>query len=241
MSAITIEREKTSQIKSESFPVLEMTCAACAVSVESMLKATPGVKEASVNFANQTALVEYDGTVAQTTDLQNAVRSIGYDLVIDTENTQAIKEEAQLKQYEEITTRTIWSSILSVPVVIIGMFFMDMPYGNYISMILTAPVVFYFGRNFFVHAWKQARFGKANMDTLVALSTGIAFIFSLFNTLFPEFWHSRGVHAHVYYEAAAVVVAFISLGKLLEERAKSKTGSAIKKLMGLQPKTVRIV
>ena len=225
----------------QSFPVLEMTCAACAVSVESMLKSTAGVKDASVNFANQTALVEYDDTVAQTTDLQNVVRSIGYDLVIDTENTQAIKEEAQLKQYKEIKRRTLWSSILAIPVVIIGMFFMDMPYGNYISMVLTAPVVFYLGRNFFVHAWKQARFGKANMDTLVALSTGMAFLFSAFNTFFPEFWHSRGIHVHVYYEAAAVVIAFVSLGKLLEERAKSNTGSALKKLMGLQPKTVRVV
>jgi len=116
---------------------------------------------------------------------------------------------------------------------------MDMSYGTYISMMLTAPVVFYFGRNFFVNAWKQARHGKANMDTLVALSTGIAFVFSVFNTFFPDFWHSRGMHAHVYFEAAAVVVAFISLGKLLEEKAKSNTSSAIKKLMGLQPKTVR--
>ena len=105
-------------------------------------------------------------------------------------------------------------------------------------MILSAPVVFYFGRTFFVHAWKQARFGKANMETLVALSTGIAFLFSMFNTFFPEFWHNRGIHPHVYYEAAAVVITFISLGKLLEERAKSSTGSAIKKLMGLQSKTV---
>jgi len=242
MSSVSVSSNKAkTSITRQSFPVLEMTCAACAVSVESMLKATPGVKDASVNFANQTALVEYDGTVAQTTDLQNAVRAIGYDLVIDTENTQAIKEEAQLKQYKEIKRRTLWSSILSVPVVIIGMFLMELPYGNYISMVLTAPVVFYFGRNFFVHAWKQARFGKANMDTLVALSTGIAFIFSAFNTFFPEFWHARGIHAHVYYEAAAVVIAFISLGKLLEERAKSNTGSALKKLMGLQPKTVRVL
>ena len=237
---VSLDKAKTSFTR-QSFPVLEMTCAACAVSVESMLKATPGVKDASVNIANQTALVEYDGTIAQPTDLQNAARSIGYDLVIDTENTQAIKEEAQLKQYEEIKRRTLWSSTLAVPVVIIGMFFMDIPYGNYISMALTAPVVFYFGRNFFIHAWKQARFGKANMDTLVALSTGIAFIFSAFNTFFPEFWHTRGIHAHVYYEAAAVVIAFISLGKLLEERAKSNTGSALKKLMGLQPKTVRVL
>jgi Cu2+-exporting ATPase len=222
----------------QNFPVLEMTCAACAVSVESMLKATAGVTDASVNFANQTALVDYDPAVAKPADLQNAVRSIGYDLVVDVEDPQAIKEEAQRKQYQEIKWRTIWSSILSVPVVIIGMFLMDMPYGNYISMMLSGPVVFYFGRTFFVHAWKQARHGKANMDTLVALSTGIAFLFSMFNTFFPEFWHSRGVHAHVYYEAAAVVIAFISLGKLLEGRAKSNTGSAIKKLMGLQSKTV---
>ncbi len=225
----------------QSFPVLEMTCAACAVSVESMLKASPGVKSAAVNYANQSAIIEYDSRLAQPLDLQNAVRSIGYDLVIDTEDPQAVKEEAQRKQYEEVKIRTIWSSILASPVVIIGMFYMDMPYGNYISMILTAPVVFYFGRNFFVHAWKQAKYGKANMDTLVALSTGIAFIFSVFNTFFPEFWHNRGIHAHVYYEAAAVVIAFISLGKLLEEKAKSNTSSAIKKLMGLQPKTVRVM
>ena len=234
-----ISTNKKSKLTKQSFPVLEMTCAACAVSVESMLKSTPGVKDASVNYANQTAAVEYDTTIAQTNDLQNAVRSIGYDLVIDTEDPQAIKEEAQRKQYEEVKSRTLWSSILALPVFIIGMFFMDMPYGTYISMVLTAHVVFYFGRNFFIHAWKQARFRKANMDTLVALSTGIAFFFSMFNTFFPEFWHNRGIHAHVYYEAAAVVIAFISLGKLLEERAKANTGSAIKKLMGLQPKTVR--
>lgn len=240
MSTIAVNppAKKISKLIKQSLPVLEMTCAACAVSVESMLKATAGVKVASVNFANQTALVEYDPTIAKPADLQNAVRSIGYDLVVDVEYPQAVKEEAQLKHYEEVKSRTIWSSILSVPVVIIGMFFMDMPYGNYISMILSAPVVFYFGRTFFVHAWKQARFGKANMDTLVALSTGIAFLFSMFNTFFPEFWHNRGIHPHVYYEAAAVVITFISLGKLLEERAKSSTGSAIKKLMGLQSKTV---
>lgn len=241
IATVSSEKIKNGPLVKNSFPVLEMTCAACAVSVESILKATPGVKEAAVNFANQTALVEYDNKVAQTSDLQNAVRSIGYDLVIDTEDPQAIKEEAQRKQYEEIKTRTLWSGILAFPVFVIGMFFMDMPYGNYISMVLTAPIVFYFGRNFFVHAWKQARFGKANMDTLVALSTGIAFVFSVFNTFFPEFWHARGIHPHVYYEAAAVIIAFISLGKLLEERAKSNTSSAIKKLMGLQAKTVRVL
>ncbi len=225
----------------DSFPVLEMTCAACAISVESMLKSTAGVKAASVNFANQTALVEYDSAVAKPIDLRHAVQSIGYDLVVDVVDPQAVQDEAKRKYLGEVKRSTLWSASLSVPVVIIGMFFMDLPYGNYISMVLAAPVVFHFGRNFFVHAAKQARFGKANMDTLVALSTGIAFAFSVFNTFFPEFWHNRGVHPHVYYEAAAVVITFILLGKWLEEGAKSSTSSAIRKLMGLQPKTVRVL
>jgi Cu2+-exporting ATPase len=104
---------------------------------------------------------------AKTADLQQAVRAIGYDLVVDVEDPQAVKEESQRKHYEEVKNRTIWSSILALPLVIIGMFFMDMPYSNYISMILSAPVVFYFGRNFFINAWKQAKHGLANMDTLL--------------------------------------------------------------------------
>ncbi len=225
------------------FPVLEMSCAACAVSVESMLKTVPGVKDAAVNFANQSAAVEYDQALVNPQALQSAVRSVGYDLVVNTnsEESQSIQEEAQQQHYKQIRNRTVGASVLAIPVVIIGMFFMNLPYGNYISLVLTAPVVFYFGRSFFVNAWKQARHGKANMDTLVALSTGIAFLFSAFNTFFPEYWHTRGLHAHVYFEAAAVVIAFISLGKLLEERAKSNTSFAIKKLMGLQPKTIRLL
>ena len=228
---------KTQAYTKKTFPVLGMSCAACAVSVESMLKNTDGVKDAAVNYANQTAWAE----VSEKFDLsvlKSALQSVGYDMIIDEEDPQAIQQEAQQKYYVALKQRTIISALLSLPVVIIGMFFMDMPYGNWISMILTAPVVFWYGRSFFVHAYKQAKFGKANMDTLVALSTGIAFVFSLFNTIYPEFWHNKGLHAHVYYEAASVVITFISLGKLLEERAKSNTSSALKKLMGLQPKTV---
>lgn len=231
---------KSNQTKA-TFPVLEMTCAACAVSVESMLKSAPGVANASVNYANQSAFVEYDSSKTTPAGLQEVVRSIGYDLVVDVNDPQAVQEEAQSKHYKSVKNRALWSLVLSIPVVIIGMFFMDMPYGNHISMVLAAPVVFYFGRNFFINAWKQAKFGKANMDTLVAVSTGVAFLFSVFNTFFPDFWHARGIHAHVYFEAAAVVVTFISLGKLLEERAKAGTSSAIKKMMGLQPKTVRVI
>jgi Cu2+-exporting ATPase len=234
----TIIKDK---IKKTTFPVLEMTCAACAVSVESMLKSTAGVLDTGVNFANQSVWVTYDPDIATPQTLQSAIRAIGYDLVIDTENQQEVKETAQRKAYEALKKRTIWSSLLSLPVVIIGMFFMNIPYANWIMMILATPVVFYFGRSFFVNAAKQARFSKANMDTLVALSTGIAWLFSAFNTIYPAYWHQRGLHAHVYFEAAAVIIAFISLGKLLEERAKSNTSSAIKKLMGLQPQTVTVV
>jgi Cu2+-exporting ATPase len=232
--------EKNGLIK-ETYPVLEMTCAACAVSVESMLKSVQGVKDAAVNFANQDAWVEYNPAMATPEILQNTVRSIGYDIVIEKENQQEIKEEAERRHFLAIRQRFIWSFLLSLPLIIIGMFFMDLPYGNWIMMLLSAPVIFYFGRAFFVNAWKQAQHKRANMDTLVALSTGVAWLFSAFNTVYPGFWHQRGIHPHVYFEAASVVVAFISLGKMLEEKARSKTSSALRKLMGLQPNTVTVV
>ncbi len=124
---------------------------------------------------------------------------------------------------------------------VIGMFFMDMPYANLIMWLFSTPVVFWLGRSFFTSAWKQLKHGTANMDTLVANSTGIAYLFSLFNMLFPEFWLERGIHPHVYFEAASVIIAFILLGRLLEEKAKGNTSSAIRKLMGLQPKTVTVI
>jgi Cu2+-exporting ATPase len=223
------------------FPVTGMTCAGCAISVESILKATEGVIDAGVNFANNTAWAEYDTLKTSPPALQKSIQSIGYDIIIDVENSAELQESLQQKNYLELRSRTIWASVLALPVFIIGMFFMEMPYVTWISMILSAPVVFWFGRSFFINAWKQARHRMANMDTLVALSTGIAFIFSAFNTIYPGYWHNRGIHPHVYYEAAAVIIAFISFGKLLEEKAKSNTTTAIKKLMGLQPKTVRIL
>jgi Cu2+-exporting ATPase len=228
-------------IKKQSFPVLQMTCASCAISVESMVKQTKGVKDASVNYASQLLQVEYDPAIINAKGIQDAVRSIGYDLLVSDEN--AVEKQTEIKELalRHLKFRTIWSAVLALPVVVIGMFFMDLPGANWISLFLTAPIVFYFGRNYFVSAWKKLTHRTANMDTLVALSTGIAFIFSFFNTVYPEFWMKRGLHAHVYYEAAAVIIVFISLGKMLEERAKSNTSSAIKKLMGLQPKTIRVL
>lgn len=233
-------KDKKNVFTQHTFPVTGMTCAACAVSVESIIKTTDGVKDARVNYANQSAWIEYSETVT-IEEIQNRTRSIGYDLIVDAEDPFQEQQNQQQKHYEALKRRTFLAILLSIPITIIGMFFMDMPNGNYIMMGLATPVVFYLGRSFFGNAFKQAQHGKANMDTLVALSTGIAYIFSVFNTFFPEFWHQRGLHAHVYFEAASVIIAFISIGKLLEEKAKSNTSSAIKKLMGLQPKTVTVI
>src|SRR5690606_3850392 len=123
-------------------------------------------------------------------------------------------------------------------VFVIGMFMPDIPFAEGIMWLFTTPVVLWFGRDFFIKAWKQARHRSANTDTLVALSTGIAYIFSVFNMLFEGFWHHRGLEAHVYFEAASVIIAFILLGRMLEERAKGNTSAAIKKLMGMQPISV---
>lgn len=225
----------------KTFPITGMTCASCAASSESILSMQKGVVNASVNYANTAATVEFFPSIITPQDMKAALQAVGYDMLIDESNSTDLKEEIHQNLYKELKSKTIWSVILAIPVVIIGMFFMDIAYANYIMLGLTAPVLFFFGRSFFINAFKQAKHGKANMDTLVALSTGIAFLFSTFNTLYPQFWHSKGLHAHVYFEAAAVVVAFILLGKVLEEKAKSNTSSAIKKLIGLQPKTVIII
>ena len=144
-------------------------------------------------------------------------------------------------RYRDLKRRAFWAVVLAIPVVVIGMFFMDMPYGGAIMALLSAPVVFWLGRGFFVNAWQQLRHRTATMDTLVALSTGIAYLFSLFNLVFPEFWLSRGVEPHVYFEAAAVIIAFILLGRTLEEKAKGDTTASLKKLIGLQPKNAIVV
>jgi len=226
----------------KNFPVTGMTCASCAVSVESMLKHQKGVIDAAVNYANASAKVEYDSSVASLDDFKKAMQAIGYDMIIEDDvNVNEVLEAQQQNHYDELKKKTIGASLLTLPVFIIGMFFMDMPYGNEIMWFFATPVLFWYGKDFFINAWKQLQHRSANMDTLVALSTGIAYIFSVFNTLFADFWHERGLHAHVYFEAATVVIAFILLGKLLEEKAKGNTASAIKKLMGLQPKTVTVV
>lgn len=226
----------------KTIPVLQMTCASCAISTESIVKFLPGVVSSQVNYAAATLTVEYIPSLVTVNQMRQAVQSIGYDLFIEegNENSETL-EELHQKKYNLLKKKTIGAVFLTLPLVFIAMFFMDIPYANYIMWVLSTPVILGFGKDFFINAWKQTKHGSANMDTLVALSTGVAYIFSVFNTLFPDYWHSKGLHAHVYFESAAVVIAFILLGKLLEENAKGNTSSAIKKLIGLQPKTVNVI
>jgi len=239
MKEATIMESTDQKIVKKQYPVTGMSCASCAANIETTLKKQPGIAKASVNLASQIATIEFNPTVVKPVDLKEAVASAGYDLIIDeSENAREELENIQQRRYNSLKSRTILAIILAVPLVLIGMIFMNLPYASYIMWALATPIVFWFGRSFFINAWKQIRHGNATMDTLVALSTGIAYVFSIFNTLLPGFWESRGLHAHVYFEASGVVIALVMLGKLLEEGAKANTSSAIKKLIGLQPKTV---
>lgn len=227
------------EIESKVLPVLEMSCAVCANNVESTVGALSGVEEATVNFAANTLSVRFRPSVITLQQIQEAVRAAGYDLIIESEDPLAEQEEMSRKHYKKLKRNTIGAWILSVPLALLGMVFMHMPYANWIMMVLALAIMLLFGRSFYVSGARHAIQGKANMDTLVALSTSIAFIFSFFNTIYPQFWYERGLEPHVYYEASGVIIAFVLLGKLMEERAKNSTSSAIKGLMGLQPKTAR--
>ena len=223
------------------YPVTGMSCAGCSSSVESMLKSVDGVLDAGVNLANQTAWVNFNTQKVTPKALQQAIRSVGYDLLISNEFNKDATDSIRLKEANSLKIKIFWAASLTLPVFVLGMFFMNWKYSPIISLIFATPIIFWFGRGFFINAWKQARHAKANMDTLVALSTGIAYTYSVFNTLYPSFMISRGIEPHVYFESASVIITFILLGKWLEERAKGKTSSSIRKLMGLQPSTVTVV
>ncbi len=227
--------------KKQTFPVEGMSCASCASSIESMLKSYAGVQDAIVNYAGKTVQVAYEPEVVNPLQLQEAVNEIGFELIIENQTEQELTERRDTA-LSKLKRQTLIAGILALPVFVLGMFFHgSFTWENWVMLILTTPIIAWAGQRFFVNTWVQAKHGRVNMDTLVALSTGIAFVFSVFNTLYPEFFLSRGLEPHVYYEAVAVIIAFILLGKYLEEGAKDRSSAAIKKLMGLQPKTLRII
>lgn len=221
----------------KTLPVLGLSCAVCAGNVEATVAALSGVENASVNFAANTLSVRYRPSVIALEQMKAAVQAAGYDLLIEADDPSALQEEKAREHYRKLRRNTIGAWVLSVPLALLGMVFMHMPYANWVMMVLALVIMVAFGRSFYVNGFRHALRGSANMDTLVALSTSIAFVFSLFNTVYPHFWMDKGLEPHVYYEASGVIIAFVLLGKLLEERAKNSTSSAIKGLMGLQPKT----
>ncbi|WP_455585237.1 heavy metal translocating P-type ATPase [Bacteroides sp.] len=229
-------------ITKKAFPVLNMHCAGCANNVEKTVRKLPGIVDASVNLATNTLSVSYEADKLTPGEIRAAVLSGGYDLIIEEGNLkEERREEAQQQHYRKLKMQVIGAWVFAVPMLLLSMVFMHVPYSNEIQLLLTLSVMILFGGSFYTGAWKQAKLGRSNMDTLVALSTSIAFLFSAFNTFFPEFWYSRGLEPHVYYEASVVIIAFVLTGKLMEERAKGNTTAAIKKLMGLQPKIARVL
>ncbi|MCS6929541.1 MAG: heavy metal translocating P-type ATPase [Saprospiraceae bacterium] len=222
----------------ERFEVVGITCASCAQSVETELCQVQGVKSAAVNLATNTVWVEYAPAETSPELMRNALEKIGYGLVTET-SARRVENEADNRRSEILRRNALGALSIAIPLWVLGMFFMNASGISYLTWALATPLVFGFGRSFFVNAWRRALHGKATMDTLIALSTGVAYVFSVFNTLYPAFWERRGIEAPIYFEAAGVVVAFILLGKWLEERAKARTSSSIKRLMALQPQTVR--
>jgi P-type Cu2+ transporter len=227
-------------MKKQTFPVMGMSCVSCASSVENILMAQDGVDGAVVNFANATVLVEYAPSRVTPKLLHTALGGAGFELFVDADSRDVDEQLEQHKfaELKQLKNDVLYSGILTVPIVIIAMFYPNMPGANAFMLMLTVPVLAVYGKRFYLGAYQQLKRRSANMDTLVAVSTAMAFVFSLFNTLFSEYWTSRGLEAHVYYEAATTIITFILIGKLLEERAKSSTSTAIKQLIGLQPKTV---
>lgn len=227
--------------KKDTYPITGMSCASCAVRVNKALNRQPGVYEANVNYASATAHVIYNPALCTLADLKVAVQEAGYDLLTDVSSNEGAVDEERRKAYARLRHETAGAILLAIPIMVLSMCCIDVPGVRYGVWLLSTIVLGWSGRRFYISAWKQLRHGSANMDTLVANSTGIAYLFSLFNLFFPDFWLSRGIEPHVYFESASVIIAFILLGRLLEARAKQKTSTAIRKLMGLQPKTVTLL
>lgn len=222
------------------FPVVGMSCAACATRVNKTLQKVAGVTESQVNYASAMAYVTFDAQLCSAQVLQQAVRDAGYDLLIETDREKAMTQadEIRRRQYEKLKQRAILAMAFAVIIMIAGHWTDRSLTARILVCLLSTPVVFGLGRGFFTNAWKQLRQHTSNMDTLVATSTSVAYLFSLFNLLFPEFWRQRGIEPHLYFESSAMIIAFILLGRLLENKAKQQTSTAIRKLMNLQPQTV---
>ena len=239
----TVQVAENKKLNRESYSVAGMTCASCAASLESYLAAQDGVEQVSVNYPNQSVSLAYDPEMIALPQVRQKAKEIGFEVLTgEAEEQRSVKEETDQRRLRQLKQKLIFAIVFSFPVFVMAMFFMgQIPFENWIMMALSVPVLFWSGAEFFVNAWKRARHFASNMDTLVALSTGTAFLFSLFNTVYPQFFLSQGLVPHVYYESAVVIITLILLGRYLEEKAKGKTSLAIRELMGLQPREVRVM
>jgi Cu2+-exporting ATPase len=224
-----------------TYKIEGMSCASCASSSQRVLSRMKGVEVAQVNYANKSALLEFDELTVSFEKMQTKVAKLGFQLLEDTEAIRQEQEKKEAIRLQQLQYKVIIGGILSIILMLLSMVFMNVPYANWIMLVITIPFLVWIGQEFFVNAWKQAKVGNTNMDTLVALGTGTAFLFSLFNTLFPQILINQGLEPHVYYETAGVLITLILLGRWLEEKAKKSTSTAINELLNLRAKTAFVL
>ena len=225
----------------KTIPVIGMACSVCSTNVEKKLQSLKGINSASVSLASRTALVDYNPDIISLEDMKREISNAGYDLVI--ENDRSV-EEINRREFTLLRRRTLASWLFAILTMCFSMGWIShtSSFANQICLLLALANLLYCGKQFYVSAWKQLLHHTANMDSLVALSTLIAFLFSTFNTFFGEMvWGARGIEWHTYFDASVMIITFVLTGRCLEEKAKDSTASSIRQLMGMQPKTARLV
>ena len=226
----------------QTIPVIGMACSACSANIEKKLNTLKGVNSASVSLPGRSALIDFNPQVISLEKMKAEINALGYDLVIDKETSV---DEIEKREYVLLKRKTVLSWLFSIAVMCVSMRWIDLgsrDIANQVALLIALANMLYCGRQFYVSAFRQLRHGSANMDTLVALSTGIAFLFSTFNTFWGDaVWMSRGVVWHTYFDASVMIITFVLTGRLLEEKAKDGTASSIRQMMGMAPKTAHIV
>ena len=226
----------------QTIPVIGMACSSCSANIEKKLNTLKGVNSASVSLPGRSALIDFNPQVISLEKMKAEINALGYDLVIDKETSV---DEIEKREYVLLKRKTALSWLFSIAVMCVSMRWIDLgsrDITNQVALLIALANMLYCGRQFYVSSFRQLRHGSANMDTLVALSTGIAFLFSSFNTFWGDaVWASRGVVWHTYFDASVMIITFVLTGRLLEEKAKDGTASSIRQMMGMAPKTAHIV
>ena len=226
----------------QTIPVIGMACSACSANIEKKLNTLKGVNSASVSLPGRSALIDFNPQVISLEKMKAEINALGYDLVIDKETSV---DEIEKREYVLLKRKTVLSWLFSIAVMCVSMRWIDLgsrDITNQVALLIALANMLYCGRQFYVSSFRQLLHGSANMDTLVALSTGIAFLFSAFNTFWGDaVWASRGVVWHTYFDASVMIITFVLTGRLLEEKAKDGTASSIRQMMGMAPKTAHIV